>query len=38
MDMPLAAIALSPGKTTVVSADADLTAAPRLTVANWTTA
>jgi predicted nucleic acid-binding protein len=35
MDMLIAAIALSLGKTTVVSAD--LTTAPGLTVANWST-
>jgi hypothetical protein len=36
--MLLAAIAFSPGKTTVVSADADLTAVPGRTIANWSTA
>jgi len=35
MDMLIAAIALSLGKTTVVSADNDLTAVPGLTVENW---
>ena len=37
MDMLIAAIALSLGKTVVVSADQDLTAVPRLTVENWAT-
>jgi hypothetical protein len=37
MDMPIAAIALNLGKTTVVSADGDLTAVPGLNVANWST-
>lgn len=37
-DMLIAAIALSLGKTTVVSADNDLTAVPGLTVENWTPA
>jgi tRNA(fMet)-specific endonuclease VapC len=37
MDMPIAAIALSLGKTTVVSADNDLTVVPGLTVENWST-
>ena len=36
IDMLIAAIALSLGKTTVVSADSDLTAVPGLTVENWT--
>jgi predicted nucleic acid-binding protein len=31
----IAAIALSLGKTTVVSSDSDLTAVPGLTVENW---
>jgi tRNA(fMet)-specific endonuclease VapC len=35
IDMLIAAIALSLGKTTVVSADSDLTAIPGLTVENW---
>ena len=35
IDMLIAAIALSLGKTTVVSADNDLTAVPGLTVENW---
>src|SRR5262245_49141956 len=35
IDMLIAAIALSLGKTTVVSADSDLTAVPGLTVENW---
>jgi tRNA(fMet)-specific endonuclease VapC len=35
MDMMIAAIALSLGKCTVVSADSDLTAVPGLTVENW---
>jgi tRNA(fMet)-specific endonuclease VapC len=35
IDMLIAAIALSLGKTTVVSADIDLTAVPGLTVENW---
>ncbi len=35
MDMLIAAIALSLGATTVVSADRDLTAVPGLTVENW---
>jgi len=38
MDMPIAAIMLSLGKTTVVSADGDLTALLGLTVAKWSTA
>ncbi len=38
MDMLIAAIALSLGNTTVVSADSDLTAVPGLTVENWATA
>ena len=37
IDMLVAAIALSLGKTTVVSADNDLTAVPGLTVENWST-
>jgi len=37
IDMLIAAIALSLGKTTVVSADNDLTAVPGLTVENWST-
>ena len=37
MDMLIAAIALSLGATTVVSADRDLTAVPGLTVENWAT-
>jgi tRNA(fMet)-specific endonuclease VapC len=37
IDMLIAAIALSLGKTTVVSADSDLTAVPGLTVENWST-
>jgi tRNA(fMet)-specific endonuclease VapC len=37
IDMLIAAIALSLGKTTVVSADSDLTAVPGLTVENWAT-
>jgi predicted nucleic acid-binding protein len=37
MDTLIAAIALSLGKTTVVSADGDLTAVPGLTVANRST-
>ena len=36
IDMLIAAIALSLGKTTVVSADRDLTVVPGLTVENWT--
>ena len=36
IDMLISAIALSLGKTTVVSADSDLTAVPGLTVENWT--
>jgi tRNA(fMet)-specific endonuclease VapC len=35
IDMLIAAIALSLGNTTVVSADSDLTAVPGLTVENW---
>jgi tRNA(fMet)-specific endonuclease VapC len=35
IDMLIAALALSLGKTTVVSADSDLTAVPGLTVENW---
>jgi tRNA(fMet)-specific endonuclease VapC len=35
MDMLIAAIALSLGKTTVASADNDLSAVPGLTVENW---
>jgi tRNA(fMet)-specific endonuclease VapC len=35
IDMLIAAIALSLGKTTVVSADNDLTAVPGLSVENW---
>jgi tRNA(fMet)-specific endonuclease VapC len=35
IDMLIAAIALSLGKTTVVSADSDLTVVPGLTVENW---
>jgi len=35
IDMLIAAIALSLGNTTVVSADNDLTAVPGLTVENW---
>lgn len=38
IDMLIAAIALSLGKTTVVSADNDMTAAPGLTVENWSSA
>jgi len=38
IDMLIAAIALSLGTTTVVSADRDLTAVPGLTVENWATA
>jgi tRNA(fMet)-specific endonuclease VapC len=37
MDMLIAAIALSLGKTTVVSGDNDLTAVPGLSVENWGT-
>jgi tRNA(fMet)-specific endonuclease VapC len=37
IDMLIAAIALSLGKTTVVSADNDLTVVPGLTVENWST-
>ncbi len=37
VDMMIAAIALSLGNCTVVSADSDLAAVPRLTVENWTT-
>jgi tRNA(fMet)-specific endonuclease VapC len=37
IDMLIAAIALSLGKTTVVSADNDLTAVPGLSVENWST-
>lgn len=37
IDMPIAAIALSLGKTTVVSADNDLTVVRGLTVENWST-
>lgn len=37
IDMLIAAIALSLGKTTVVSADNDLTAVPGLNVENWST-
>jgi tRNA(fMet)-specific endonuclease VapC len=37
IDMLIAAIALSLGTTTVVSADHDLTAVPGLTVENWAT-
>ena len=36
IDLLIAAIALSLGKTTVVSADSDLTAVPGLAVENWT--
>ena len=35
MDMLIAAIALSLGKTTVVSGDSDLAAVPRLSVESW---
>ena len=35
--MLIAAIALSLGKTTVVSTDNDLTVVPGLTVENWST-
>jgi tRNA(fMet)-specific endonuclease VapC len=35
VDRMIAAIALSLGKCTVVSADSDLTAVPGLTVENW---
>ena len=35
IDMLIAAIALSLGRTTVVSADSDLTSVPGLTVENW---
>jgi hypothetical protein len=35
MDMLIADIALSLGKTIVVSADSDLSAVPGLTVENW---
>jgi tRNA(fMet)-specific endonuclease VapC len=35
IDMLIAAIAFSLGKTTVVSSDADLTAVPDLTIENW---
>jgi tRNA(fMet)-specific endonuclease VapC len=35
IDMLIAAIALSLGNTTVVSADSDLAAVPGLTVENW---
>jgi tRNA(fMet)-specific endonuclease VapC len=37
IDMLIASIALSLGKTNVVSADADLSAVPGLTVENWST-
>ena len=37
IDMLIAAIALSLGKTTVVSADNDLIVVPGLTVENWST-
>jgi len=37
VDLLIAAIALSLGNTTVVSADSDFTAVPRLTVDNWST-
>lgn len=37
IDMLIGAIALSLGKTTVVSADNDLTLVPGLTVENWST-
>jgi tRNA(fMet)-specific endonuclease VapC len=37
IDMMIAAIALSLGNTTVVSADSDLSAVPALTVENWAT-
>jgi tRNA(fMet)-specific endonuclease VapC len=37
IDMLIAAIALSLGKTTVVSVDTDLSAVPGLTVENWAT-
>ena len=37
IDMLIAAIALSLGNTTVVSADSDLTTVPGLTVENWST-
>jgi tRNA(fMet)-specific endonuclease VapC len=35
IDIQIAAIALSMGKTTVVSSDSDLSAVPGLTVENW---
>jgi tRNA(fMet)-specific endonuclease VapC len=35
IDLLIAAIALSLGKTTVVTSDSDLTAVPGLTVENW---
>jgi tRNA(fMet)-specific endonuclease VapC len=38
IDMQIAAIALSLGNTTIVSADSDLAAVPGLTVENWVTA
>jgi tRNA(fMet)-specific endonuclease VapC len=38
IDIMIAAIAVSLGNTTVVSADGDLTAVPGLTVENWATA
>ncbi len=38
IDIMIAAIALSLGNTTVVSADSDLAAVPGRTVENWTTA
>lgn len=37
IDMMIAAIALSLGKSTVVSSDSDLTHVPGLTVENWLT-
>jgi tRNA(fMet)-specific endonuclease VapC len=36
-DMMIAAVALSLGNTTVVSADSDLTSVPGLSVENWST-
>jgi tRNA(fMet)-specific endonuclease VapC len=35
IDMQIAAIALSLGKTTVVTSDSDLTAVPGLAVVDW---
>jgi tRNA(fMet)-specific endonuclease VapC len=37
VDMQIAAIAMSLGKTTVVSSDSDLAAVPGLSVENWAT-